>query len=328
MITLDPSAPEIAAAKPYPPAAAPRTAYHLSPEQIQFFDDNGYLLLRQWIPPKLLARLRAAGDNWIEHGLRATPDDPLYSDFGWKKGPTGRVFYSVGYVHNMGEPASLELLGSPQVLAVAESLCGPNFVPTYESMVFKMTGSGAPIHWHQDAVHPRRHRIFNYDVYLDASRTGAGALKVVPRSQLKKVDVCDFDDNHGWNPPGVIEVEMEPGDVLLHDVMVVHGSEPVVGKALRRTLYYEFRPAEEILEDGPWDRNWIDRRLRLVPLGLHRHRETFPEVEQYAWRITDEFRPLVGSNEADELRVAHIKNMPGSYCSAGDAGTGKRMLVD
>ena len=121
---------------------------------------------------------------------------------------------------------------------------------------------------------------------------------------------------------------MAPGDVLLHDVMVVHGSEPVVGTALRRTLYYEFRAAEEILEDGPWDRNWIDRRLRLIPLALRRHREAFPAAAQFDWRITSEFRPAPGADEAEELRVAHVVNMPGSYCSAGDAGTGKRMLVD
>jgi hypothetical protein len=309
--------------QPNPPPGAPRTSYHLMPEQVQFFDDNGYLLLRQWIPPKLLERARAAADAWIEHGLRATPDDPVYDDFRWKKGPNGRVFYSVGYLHNMGEPASLELLGSPPVMAVAESLCGPNFVPTYESMVFKMTGEGAPIHWHQDACHPRRYRIYNFDVYLDASRSGAGALRVVPRSQRARVDVCQLDDNHGWNPPGVMEVEMEPGDVLLHDVMVVHGSEPVIGKALRRTVYYEFRAAEEIVEDGPWDRSWIDRRLRLVPIGLRHYREAFPEADQFDWRVSDEFRPAPLADEAEELRVAHVTNMPGSYCSAGDAGTRK-----
>ncbi len=66
------------------------------------------------------------------------------------------------------------MLGAPQVLAVAESLCGRNFVPTYESMVFKQEGDGEKIRWHQDAVHPRNHRIFNYDLYLDASRKGAG----------------------------------------------------------------------------------------------------------------------------------------------------------
>jgi ectoine hydroxylase-related dioxygenase (phytanoyl-CoA dioxygenase family) len=56
-------------------------------------------------------------------------------------------------------------------------------VPTYESMVFKQEGDGQEIPWRQDPMHPRRHRIFNFAVYLDASRTGAGALRVVPGSQ-------------------------------------------------------------------------------------------------------------------------------------------------
>lgn len=305
---------------PLPLPAAPRTPYHLTEEQINFFDENGYLILRQWIPPALLARVQAAADVWMERGQRATPDDPLFSDFGFKPGPNGRTFYAVGYVHNQGEAASLELLGSPQVLGVAESLCGANFVPTYESMVFKMTGNGAPIHWHQDACHPRKYRIYNYDLYLDAAHLGAGSLKVVPKSQHAPVDVCRFADNHEWNPPGVIEVAMAPGDVLLHDVMVVHGSEPVVGKALRRTLYYEFRPAEEILEDGPWDRAWIERRQRLIGLGLGRHAAAFPAAPQYDWRISDEFRPTPLADEAEDLRVMHNGHLPGAYCSAGDAG--------
>jgi hypothetical protein len=304
-----------------PRPTAPRTPDHLTEAQVNFFDENGYLILRQQIPPALLARLQAAADAWMEHGQRVTPDDPLFADFGYKQGPAGRTFYAVGYLHNMGQSASLELLGSPQVLAVVESLSGANFVPTYESMVFKMTGNGAPIHWHQDACHPRKYRIYNYDVYLDTARLGGGSLKVVPKSQHAPVDVCRFADNHEWNPPGVIEVAMEPGDVLLHDVMVVHGSEPVVGKALRRTIYYEFRPAEEILEDGPWEREWIEKRQRLVGIGLRRHAAAFPDAPQYEWRISDEFRPALLADEAEDLRVVHDgRHSPGAYCSAGDAG--------
>ncbi len=157
----------------------------------------------------------------------------------------------MNYVHNKGQPASLELLGSPAVLGVAESLFGPNFVSTYESMVFKQEGDGEKIAWHQDAVHPREWRIFHYDVYLDASHSGAGALREIPGTQKQPQDICALAEAHGWDPPGVVEVEMEPGDVLLHDVMVVHGSPPVEGKALRRTMHYEFRAAEQITAEGP-----------------------------------------------------------------------------
>lgn len=214
----------------------------------------------------------------------------------------------------------MELLGSPQVLAVAESLCGPNFVPTYESMVFKQEGDGEAIPWHQDAVHPRGYRIFNFDLYLDASRIGAGALRLIPGTQRRRQDICALTETYGWEHPEAISVEMAPGDVLLHDVMVVHGSERTQGNALRRTIYYEFRAAEEILEDGPWDQDWIDRRMRLVPLALERYHRRYPESAQFDWCADATFRPHIGGDEAHELKVAHGVHMDGAYCSAGDAG--------
>lgn len=297
-----------------------RSRYHLTDEQIRFFDENGYLVLRKWIPDDLLARLQEAAAAWIETGLHAGEDDPNASDYVFAQRPDGRVMFRVNYVHNKGQSASLELLGSPCVLAVAESLGGPNFVPTYESLVFKQKGDGAAIHWHQDAVHPRKYRIFNYDVYLDHSRADGGALRVLPKSQLQRQDICAVKDQWEWNPPGVVTVEMEPGDVLLHDVMIVHGSQKVEGKDLRRTIYYEFRAAEEILEEGPWDREWIDRRLRLLPVALKRHQQMYPNAEQFDWRISDEFRPDNSGDEEQELKIAHIVHTQGTFCSAGDAG--------
>lgn len=44
--------------------------YHLSDEQVRFFDENGYLILRAWIVGELLERLQAAGTRWIERGLK------------------------------------------------------------------------------------------------------------------------------------------------------------------------------------------------------------------------------------------------------------------
>ena len=294
--------------------------YHLSEEQLRFFDENGYLILRNWIPQDLLAQLQQAGNHWIERGLDATPQDPKYGDYVFAKRPEGRVMFRVNYLYDKGEPAAVALLGCPQVLAVAESMCGPNVLPTYESMVFKQEGDGEAIPWHQDAVHPGTYRIFNFDLYLDYSRKGAGALRVIPGTQCERQDICALTDAYGWDHPDAIDVEMEPGDVLLHNVMVVHGSARVAGKALRRTIYYEFRAAEEILEDGPWDRTWIDRRMRLVPLALRRYAELFPNAPQFAWHVSDAFRPNVSDDEQAELKIAHVVHTSGAFCSAGNAG--------
>jgi len=296
------------------------SAYTLTPEQLAFYDENGYLLLRNWIPKPMLKRLQAAGETWIAKGLVATDDDEHRPDYRFVERPMGNTMWRVDYVHNKGQTASLELLGSPQVLEVAQSMCGANFVPTYESMVFKQEGDGAAVNWHQDAVHTRTHRIFNYDLYLDESRSGGGALWVIPKSQSQAQDICRLTDDYGWNVPGSIEVEMAAGDVLLHDVMVVHGSPHTEGNRLRRTIYYEFRAAEEIVQDGPWDRTWIDQRLRLVPLGLKRYAQQYPTDEQFQWNVSADFRPVMSDDEETELRVVHNVHMSGSYCSAGDAG--------
>ncbi len=303
---------------PLPAPSAPRSPYHLTEEQVQFFDRHGYLVLRRWVTGELLGRLQRAGEAWIGLGHRPDLKPDLLKDFTFAKRDNGDVMFRVNYLHNKQQPASLELLGSPQVLGVAEALCGQNFVPTYESMVFKQRGDGEAIPWHQDAAHPRRYRIFNFDLYLDPSQIGAGALRVVPGSQVRVQDACKVRES-GWDQPGAIDVPMEPGDVLLHDVMILHGSDRVEGKALRRTIYYEFRSAEQIRSEGPWDAAWVDKRMRLIPLALNAFQQQFPDLEGFAWRADPEFRPAPLENQDAELRVVHEVHTPGSWCSAGDA---------
>lgn len=283
----------------------------LTPEQVAQFDRDGYLVLRQRIDPALLARVRTASERWMADGVGQEPG----SDWLFAERLGGPTMWRVDYIHSKGEPASLELLGSRAVLGIAESLAGPDFVPTYESMVLKAAGDGAPVPWHQDAVHARRHRLFNVDIYLDASRSGAGALHVIPGSQKQRTDACALAETYGWQLPGALEVELEAGDVLVHDDMVVHGSPPATGNALRRTIYFEFRPAQSILDDGPWSPEWMDARLRLVPLALA-EREKWAD-EGFEWRIAADLRPVVTGDAETELRVVHTAHTPGEWCSPG-----------
>jgi hypothetical protein len=295
--------------------------YHLSAEEIAHFDDHGYVILRNRISGPLLERLQRASVRWIADGHALENESDGDGDYNFATRPSGRVLFRINYLHNKGEAASLELLGSPEMLGIAESLAGPNFVPTYESLVFKNTGDGAPIEWHQDAVHPRNFRIFNVDLYLDDSRKGSGSLRVAPGSHKHIVDVCQLQEEYGWDAPGVVQTELNPGDVLVHDVMLVHGSEATLANKLRRTIYYEFRPAEQIMAEGPWDDAFIDQRLRLVALGLAESRRQSPSSAGFSWNVADDFAPRVSDDADEELRVAHGVHSPGSYCSAGSVAT-------
>ena len=162
-------------------AAIPSQPYHLSADEIARFDREGYVVLKDRIPAALLARLQEAADGWIADGRgHRRPAIPATVDYHFAERDGTRRMFRVDYL-----PARIELRRSscwagPAVLGIAESLAGADFVPTYESLVFKDAGDGAAIDWHQDAVHPRTRRIFNIDVYLDASRAGEGALRVAP----------------------------------------------------------------------------------------------------------------------------------------------------
>lgn len=301
------------------PREVPNRHYHLSAEEIAHFDEHGYVILRGRIGGDLLEKLQDASTRWIADGHALASETDGDGDFATR--PSGRVLFRINYLHNKKESAALELLGSPEMLGIAESLPGPDFVPTYESLVFKNTGDGAPIDWHQDAVHPRTHRIFNVDVYLDESRKGAGSLRVAPGSQKQIVDVCQLQDEFGWDAPGVVQTELNPGDVLVHDVMLVHGSEATLANKLRRTIYYEFRPAQQIIDEGPWDRDFIDQRPRLVALGLAQWNSQHPETGGFTWNVADDLAPTIGENFEEELRVAHSVHSPGSYCTAGNVAT-------
>lgn len=301
-------------------ALTPGQAGHLlRTEQVEFFDEHGYLVLRGRVTGKLLARAQEAAEYWIAAGYRAQDT----ADYGFAERPGGRVMFRVNYLHAKDHPGSLELLGSPAILGIAESLAGADFVPTYESLVFKEAGDGAAVAWHQDAVHERHFRDFNVGVYLDPSRAGAGALRVVPRSQLAAIDACAVAEEFGWDIPGAIEVELEAGDVLVHDVMVVHGSPPVRGCPRRRTLYYAFHPAQQILRHGPWDREFVDARLRLVPLALAAYSKQFPDAAQYEWRAPEAIRPRMTGSATADLRIAHAVHYPGSYCHPGLAASAR-----
>jgi ectoine hydroxylase-related dioxygenase (phytanoyl-CoA dioxygenase family) len=326
------SAPTISATHAFFDFAASSVArrpYHLTAEQIRFFDENGYLVIRGGLSPALLERLSASAHRWIqkfdglsdaerERGAIKQTTMVEHPDFSYATRKSGkRVPFRVNYLHNKGETSSLEVLGSPEILGIAESLAGPNFCPTYESMVFKSPGDGEIIPWHQDAVFPRRHRVFNIDIYLDAAKQDTGALRVIPGSHKQVHDVCPMNDgNYDWaNGPHTV-VEMQPGDILVHDDMVLHGSPYTANNPLRRVVYFEFRPTEQIIEEGPWDRTWIDQRLRLVPLALKRHQDAFPAQPQFQWNCAPTYRPEVGNDESVELKVVHTLHSPGSYCSA------------
>ena len=211
-------------------------------------------------------------------------------------------------------PACRALLGHPFVLRSVEALQGTDFVPTWDSMVWKTAGAGAAIEWHRDAGTDQCDPgvpIFNVDVYLDAA-DAANGLWAIPGSQrwddAQAARECARRNAGGFDTRGAAPIPMEAGDALLHDILLVHGS-PACESALRRVLYYEFRPAEVELRRGPHTPDYLPLKQRVM-LACLRERAGAPWARgetPFRYRPSAAFavEPLAAGERLATLRHPH-----------------------
>jgi ectoine hydroxylase-related dioxygenase (phytanoyl-CoA dioxygenase family) len=273
------------------------------------FRAAGLLVVRGLVAGEELAALRTQTLALVERAAASRVDDP---DYQYKlHAETGsQVPFRIEYVVDK-LPACRALLGHPFVLRSVEQLQGPRFIPTWDSMVFKLAGAGAAVEWHRDAdteqCEPGR-PIFNVDVYLDASGLD-NCLWAIPGSQRlgdeEAERTCRRLGAGGFSTEGAVPVPLEAGDALLHDILLLHGS-PAATSELRRVLYYEFRPADVELRRGPHTESYVPAKERVLAACL-RDRAAAPWVageEPYA--APPERAAVLGASERlASYRVPH-----------------------
>jgi Protein involved in biosynthesis of mitomycin antibiotics/polyketide fumonisin len=296
------------AASPFPIIDA-RTQDALTDEQAEFFRANGLLVIRNVLSPEELKALQDATLPLVERAEQGT-DDP---DFFYKDHEmTGeRTPFRVEYVIDKTE-AGRALLGHPFILRSVEKLQGPNFIPTWDAMVFKRAGMGAAIPWHRDAgVEKSREEIapiFNVDFYLDEADLSNCLWGILgthrwPAEEAKAlVDRLNAGGQFHTNE-GAVPILMQPGDVILHNILAVHGS-PAARSGLRRVIYYEFRPAEIESAIGPHTPEYLPLKQRVL-LACLKHRAAAPYAAgetPFTYRPTAPFLPPPLA--ADELPLA------------------------
>jgi phytanoyl-CoA hydroxylase len=154
-------------------------------------------------------------------------------------------------------------MGHSFVLKAMEQLISPSFIPTWDSMVFKFPGDGVPIKWHRDASAASVDQIPAIDVgfYLDdATLEHDSCLYAIPGSQKWPDQLASHMLQHmsadGFRKTGAVPIPVKAGDVLMHNILVLHGS-PSCSAPLRRTVYFEYRDIDQELRMGPHKADYI-----------------------------------------------------------------------
>src|SRR5205809_6388881 len=197
----------------------------ITDEQADFFRDNGLLVIRNVLRGEELKAVQDQTAPLVRRAMEERPKDP---DYMYKKHePSGEQRpFRVEYVIDK-TAACKALLGHPFVLRSVEKLQGRNFIPPWDSMVFKQQGAGAAIPWHRDAGTGNgadRCHIFNVDFYLDGSDLTNCLWGILGSSKWTQAE-ADATVKKLNTAPGSFSTDercapilMNPGDVIFHNI--------------------------------------------------------------------------------------------------------------
>jgi ectoine hydroxylase-related dioxygenase (phytanoyl-CoA dioxygenase family) len=145
-----------------------------------------------------------------------------------------------------------ELVTHPRILDAVESLLGPDLFCWGGQFFAKPVGDSSYVSWHQDATYwgLSSHDVLTAWVALTPSTPRSGCMQVVRATHHAQVTHEDRFDSGNMltrgqelsvkvDPATVVNVELMPGQMSLHHVLLFHGSEinradhPRIGYAIR-----------------------------------------------------------------------------------------------
>jgi ectoine hydroxylase-related dioxygenase (phytanoyl-CoA dioxygenase family) len=213
----------------------------LTPEQTDFFERNGYLLIPDALDPTTLARVTAAVEEVYERGRR---EEGLNRAGAYERRDC--IGLDDAFLDLLDWPATVPYV--PQILTWDVQLDTSHIIvrppqPAGTSAAFKAIG------WHRDggiATHeipeplPRLRLKICY-LLSDLSVPGRGNTRFVPGSHLL---VGQPPRTPGAiDPDGTMEVTGKPGDAVLFENRLFHAVGPNLSDLTRKTIFmgYSYR---------------------------------------------------------------------------------------
>ncbi len=195
----------------------------------------------------------------------------------------------------------LRVYGHPQLLKVAEDINGKDFAPFNECLFIKEPGIGAAVSWHQDGtthwdsddfddgIHG-----FNFMAQVYGS-TAVNGVWVLPGShKLGKIDIKELVKQSGSERiADTVPLICDPGDVVICNRQLVHGSFANTGFEPRITVNMGFHRRSSVLDvmgagihndAQKFDAALIAKRSEVIGYGIDARRQRFPDEQPYEYQ--------------------------------------------
>lgn len=236
---------------------------------IENFLEDGYVLFPNALSPELLTKWQKIADEIESKALKAHAEGGQMPKACVVDDSVGPRLMRYDELYLSHTEALLELLSIDSMKEILHEISGPSSVVIYSDILFKHQHPHPVIKWHQGAPHSRNYPYLNIGIYLDDANVDDGCLRYVPGTQGAVQPIGETEKEFGWNPPGVVQQPAKAGDILVQDMMILHGSEPKRSPGARRTIYVEVRPIEGVMEQQSASTNWLDSRKKFMATLLN-----------------------------------------------------------
>ena len=219
----------------------------LTQEQINFYNENGYLGVESVLSQEEVADLRRATDEFVEKSREVTEHTDVFDLEPGHTPETPRVRRIKNPVaHHVVYDQAMR---HDRILDIVEQLIGPGVSHNGHKLNMKYPEFGSPVEWHQDwAFYPYTNDdLLAVGVAIDDMSLENGCLMVVPGSH--KGPTYDHHQNGvfvgavtdpNFSSDNAVPVEVKAGGISLHHVRMLHGSAPNNSRNARRLLLLQY----------------------------------------------------------------------------------------
>lgn len=208
--------------------------------------------------------------------------------------------------------SGLRIYGHPQLLAVAEAINGPEFVPYNDAIFIKQPGLGGSVAWHQDGVThwdtPEWDMgIHGVNFQAQLNHTSAlSCLWVVPGThKMGQVDINEMVQKNGNSDqlPNAIPLYCEPGDVTIVNRQTLHCSFANTSEDYRISVSWGMHRKSAVAgQHGHlmqpvhviYDDEFIHRRASVIQVAIDARSKYYSDEEPFVYQpmkaLVDQYR--------------------------------------
>jgi phytanoyl-CoA hydroxylase len=221
-------------------------------QDVEFYNENGFLLVRNVFSLDEVDAMRSAVENIIRRAAEAKMDNNAtwqgeYLPPEELKKLVLKGFHDVHYHDASFTRAAVH----PNMAAVLSQIIGPNVQLHHSKMLVKPLENGAAFPMHQDYPYfpHAQHTMLAASVHLDDADLENGCLYVVPGSH--KPGPLPHVGQHYLNHKEYPIVMGTPcpakaGDVLFFNYLTIHGSNANRSLRTRRNVLFQYRDPSDL----------------------------------------------------------------------------------